>query len=155
MFYTILLFIGVALLLFILLIFMKQLHISFNVRLLSLVASIGISIATAFMYILFPIGLTIATSIVLILLASLILAARLERESDSQSIQLDLPSIHTSFNQIAVTEESVFPEESSVSLDIEEDSIIVRKQPLVEVGVDESEELMTGRRRRIQDKEES
>ncbi|MCM2675183.1 hypothetical protein [Alkalicoccobacillus plakortidis] len=155
MMYTISFFAGIVVLLLLFLFLNKRVNLSLPLKLQSLVASVGIALITILMYLLFPIGLTIVISVVLTLLASLILAARLEREQANSSFQWELPAIKTAFDQVAMTtDESVQTEQVFDTVEVDVEPVLERKQPLTEVAVDESEELMTGRRRRIQDKEE-
>lgn len=156
MVYTLSLFVGAIFVVSFIFLLLKTLQLSMKLKFMMIGASVGIALAASASYLLFPLSLTLLLSIVMLVLASLILAARLEREQDQPTFEWVFPQSESAFAEVAITEElNDVVTESIVPVANEEETepVLIRKQALVEVEVDESEELMTGRRRRIQIKE--
>ncbi|MFK3938996.1 hypothetical protein ACI2JA_15960 [Alkalihalobacillus sp. NPDC078783] len=153
MVYTLSFFMGAILVISLVFVLLKSLQLSIKLKLMIIGASVGISMAAAASYLLFSLLLTITLSVVLLILASLILAARLEREQEDTSFEWVFPQRESAFSEVAITEEPTDIVASSIIPVVNEEvpePVLIRKQALTEVETDESEELMTGRRRRIQ-----
>lgn len=153
MVYTLSFFMGAILVVSLVFVLLKTLQLSIKLKLMIIGASVGIALAASASYLLFSMPLTLTLSVVLLILASLILAARLEREQENATFEWMFPQGESAFAEVAITEEPKdVVSEPMIPVATEEvpEPVLIRKQALTEVEVDESEELMTGRRRRIQ-----
>lgn len=145
-------FMGAILVVSLVFMLVKTLQLSIKLKLMVIGASVGIALAASASYLLFSLPLTLTLSVVLLILASLILAARLEREQEDTTFEWMFPQGESAFAEVAITDEpkDVVSEPIPVATEEVPEPVLIQKQALTEVEVDESEELMTGRRRRIQ-----
>ncbi|WYP25407.1 hypothetical protein NSQ54_13910 [Alkalihalobacillus sp. FSL W8-0930] len=150
--YTLSFFMGAIFVVSLVFMLLKTLQLSIKLKLIVIGASVGIALAASASYLLFSLPLTLTLSVVLLILASLILATCLEREQEDTTFEWMFPQGESAFAKVASTEEPKdVVSEPMIPVATEEapEPVLIRKQALTEVEVDESEELMTGRRRRI------